>query len=47
MIELLLGLLGDGKEGDDEDHRNAKAILSVVIAILVLAVVAGTFLLMG
>ena len=30
MIEVLLSLLGDGKEGEDEDQRNAKAILSVV-----------------
>ena len=37
MIELLLGLIGDGTEGEDENQRNAKAILSVVIAVIVLA----------
>ena len=47
MIEVLLSLLGDGKEGEDEDQRNAKAILSVVAAIVVLAVVVGAFLPMG
>ncbi len=46
MIELLLGLIGDGKEGD-EDRRNAKALLSIVIAVVVLAVLIGTFLLLG
>ena len=47
MMELLLGLLGDGKEGEDEELRNAKAIISAIAAIVIFGVIVGIFLFMG
>ena len=47
MIELLISLIGDGKEGEDEDVRNAKAILSVFIALIVIAVIVAAIVFAG